>query len=80
MTQTHHILSRMSQRGFTADMLDLVLTYGRQQQDKTILDRKTIQQIIAQLDHTRKDLLKLMDKGGAAVVSDGETLITTYRR
>ena len=46
--------------------------------DKLFLDKKETQRIIYQIDNLRNTLLKVMDKGGVAVVVEDETLITTY--
>jgi len=34
--------------------------------------------LIDEIDNMRKDLLKVMDKGGVTVVMDNDTLVTTY--
>lgn len=79
MTATKHIGERMSQRGMTKRMLELVMEFGKEQGDKIVLNRKTTQYLLDEIDQTKKDLLKVMDKGGIVVVCDNETLITTYR-
>ncbi|WP_323587119.1 hypothetical protein [Aliarcobacter butzleri] len=78
MFSTNHFKSRMSQRGISKKVIDLVLAFGKDEGDKLFLDRKETQRIIYQIDNLRNTLLKVMDKGGVAVVVEDETLITTY--
>ena len=78
MFSTNHFKSRMSQRGISKKVIDLVLDFGKDEGDKLFLDRKETQKIIYQIDNLRNILLKVMDKGGVAVVVEDETLITTY--
>ena len=78
MFSTNHFKSRMSQRGLPKKVIDLVLEFGKNEGDKLFLDRKETQKIIYQIDNIRNTLLKVMDKGGVAVVVEDETLITTY--
>mgnify|MGYP003522295807 FL=1 len=78
MFSTNHFKSRMSQRGLPKKVIDLVLEFGKNEGDKLFLDRKETQKIIYQIDNIRNILLKVMDKGGVAVVVEDETLITTY--
>ena len=78
MFSTNHFKSRMSQRGLPKKVIDLVLEFGKNEGDKLFLDRKETQKIIYQIDNLRNILLKVMDKGGVAVVVEDETLITTY--
>ena len=78
MFSTNHFKSRMSQRGLPKKVIDLVLEFGKDEGDRLFLDRKETQKIIYQIDNLRNNLLKVMDKGGVAVVVEDETLITTY--
>ena len=78
MLSTKHFKSRMSQRGISKKVIDLVLDFGKDEGDKLFLDKKETQRIIYQIDNLRNILLKVMDKGGVAVVVEDETLITTY--
>jgi len=68
----------MSQRGLSKRLLDLVLEFGKNKGDKLILNKKTAQKVIDEIDSIRKELLQVMDKGGVIVVLDNDTLITTY--
>ena len=78
MFSTNHFQARMSQRGLPKQLIDLVLEFGKYEGDKLFLDKKETQRIIYQIDNLRNTLLKVMDKGGVAVVVEDETLITTY--
>ena len=78
MFSTNHFQARMSQRGLPKQVIDLVLEFGKYEGDKLFLDKKETQRIIYQIDNLRNILLKVMDKGGVAVVVEDETLITTY--
>lgn len=78
MIATKHIGERMSQRGMTKRMIELVMEFGKEQGDKVILNRKAMQSILHEMEQLKKDLLKVMDKGGIVVVIDNDTLITTY--
>lgn len=79
MLTTKHFRERMSQRGVTKRMVDLVLEYGRSQGDKIILNKKVAQSVLDEIDRIKKDLLKIKDKGGLTVVYSDESLITTYK-
>lgn len=69
----------MSQRGVTRDMVDFVLTHGKNSGDKVILNRKDLIRLVADLDGSQRAIaLKLLDKGGLVVVEDQGALLTTY--
>jgi hypothetical protein len=78
MVTTKHCQARMSQRGLPKRLLDLVLEFGKNNGDKLILNKKATQKVIDEIDSIRKELLKVMDKGGVTVILDNDTLITTY--
>lgn len=78
MITTNHVLARMSQRGISQKLIDLVYEYGKEKGDKLILNKKTTQLVIKEIDSMRKELLRIMDKGGVTVVLDNDTLITAY--
>jgi hypothetical protein len=80
MQQTHHIKQRMSQRGISQAMVDLVLTHGVIQGDKYVVGRKEAQKRLSELDNERRVLTKILDKGGVEVVAEGDALITAYNR
>ena len=78
MHTTTHMQQRMSQRGIKRDMVHAVLNYGRPENDRYVLTRQEIQELLASLQHEERVLKKMLDKGGVAVVAVGDTLITTY--
>ena len=78
MVTTKHCQARMAQRGVPKRLLDLVLEFGKDSGDKLILNKKATQKVIDEIDTMRKELLKIMDKGGVTVVIDNEAMITAY--
>jgi len=78
MVTTIHCQARMSQRGLPKKLLDLVLEFGKDKGDKLILNKKATQKVIDEIDTIRKELLRIMDKGGVTVVLDNDSLITAY--
>ena len=46
MLSTKHFKSRMSQRGISKKVIDLVLPFGKDEGDKLFLDKKETQKII----------------------------------
>lgn len=78
MVTTKHCQSRMSQRGLPKRLLELVLEFGKDSGDKLILNKKATQKVIEEIDTIRKELLRVLDKGGVTVVLDNGALITAY--
>lgn len=78
MQTTKHVQQRMSQRGVSSEMVELVLTHGTLNQDKYVLGRKEALSLLDSLQREERVLKKILDKGGVVVVSDGDFLITTY--
>ncbi len=74
MYKTKHIQRRMSQRGISQDMVDLVLRYGESEGDKIILSRRASARLMA----AARTLAKILDKGGLVVVTSGDAQLTTY--
>lgn len=74
MRKTRHFQQRMTQRGISQDMVDLVLSYGETDGDKVILSRKAS----ARLMEAARTLAKILDKGGLVVVASGDAQLTTY--
>ena len=68
MARSRHIQQRMSQRGVTERMLQIVEEFGIAQGDKLVLSTGGIDQLMLSMDKLRKDLLKIRDKGGLVVV------------
>ena len=80
MQHTRHIKQRMSQRGISKEMVNLVIAHGVIQGDKYVVGRKEVLQLIRELDNERRVLTKILDKGGVEVVTEGDALITAYNR
>lgn len=80
MQTTRHIKQRMSQRGISKEMVNLVIAHGVIQGDKYVVGRKEALQLIRALDSERRVLTKILDKGGVEVVTEGDALITAYNR
>ncbi|MFK5936934.1 MAG: hypothetical protein QM497_00930 [Sulfurimonas sp.] len=78
MVTTKHCQARMSQRGLPKRLLDLVLEFGKDEGNKLVLNKKITQAIIDELDAKKKQLLKIMDKGGVTIVVQDDICITTY--
>ena len=80
MQPTRHIKQRMSQRGISKEMVNLVIAHGVIHGDKYVVGRKEALQLIRELDNERRVLTKILDKGGVEVVTEGDALITAYNR
>lgn len=78
MNKTIHIQKRMSQRGITQDMVELVLTHGTIDHDKYVLDRRGASRLLQTLQREAQLVKKILDKGGVTVVSEDNALLTTY--
>ena len=78
MAHTRHMLTRMNQRGFTQDLVDLALRYGECQHDKYVLTQKGLERLLADLRDLERTIIRALDKGGVVVVEDAGQLITTY--
>lgn len=74
MQKTKHIEKRMSQRGISSAMIDLALKYGEESGDKVILGRRSARRLLEDL----RTLMKIIDKGGVAMVAQGDSLVTAY--
>ncbi len=69
----------MGQQGVTDRMLQVVQDFGVYYEDKLILNRQNIGQLMGAMDKLSRGLLKIRDKGGLVVVEAGGAAITTYR-
>ena len=82
MHETLHINQRARQRGITKRMIELTLEFGEVQADKIRLGSRRIKKLLKNRKQIsrelKRDLLKILDKGGLVVVTTGETLITAY--
>lgn len=74
MTKTKHYGSRISQRGIRETTVALALRYGIRYGDKVVLGRKQTRYVIQALDRQRKDLVRVMDKGGVVVIEQDGNL------
>jgi 23S rRNA G2069 N7-methylase RlmK/C1962 C5-methylase RlmI len=59
-------------------MIELTLEFGEVQTDKIRLGTRRIKKLLRTHKELKKDLLKILDKGGLVVVASGATLITAY--
>lgn len=50
MNITQHAQQRMTQRGISRSMINLVLEFGEVKQDKTYLNRKNAMQLVRELE------------------------------
>ena len=78
MYETLHINQRTRQRGITDQMIELTLEFGEVQADKIRLGTRRIKKLLKTHKSLKKDLLKILDKGGHIVVASGTSLITAY--
>src|SRR5256885_8060190 len=78
MGHTRHMLTRMNQRGIGQDLIDLALHYGERQDEKHILNRKSLERLLAELRQLERTVIRALDKGGIVVVEELGQLITTY--
>lgn len=78
MHTTRHFAQRMSQRGVSREMVELVRDYGVSQGDKLVLGRRDAAKVIDRLMRQLRTLKKIQDKGGLVVVETEDSLITTY--
>lgn len=78
MARTRHIGRRMSQRGIKQALISLTLQFGEDMQDKCVLGRRGLQQLIDELRDLERTAMQAMDKGGIIVVQADGALITTY--
>ena len=80
LKQTKHMRQRMSQRGVTREMVDLVIEYGETDQDKHVMGRRHALHRLELINQEPRVLKKILDKDGVVVVAEGNALITTYNR
>lgn len=93
MSATRHGRKRRSQRGYTADILELIRDFGGFHGDRQTIDRRdakamadALTRVIDVCSRTKAKVLRLQDKGGGtAVFGEEDQLVTvfnpdTYRR
>jgi len=56
MILTHHIKSKMSQRGINKDMIAIASLYGKKQRDQILLNRQRIKLLLKKVDYYRATL------------------------
>lgn len=79
MAKTRHIHQRMSQRGITSSMLDLVKQFGVQNNgDATILNKKSVKNVLYTMNKLIKEMKKIESKGGIVLIEKDGVEITTY--
>ena len=81
MNETLHVNQRVRQRGITKRMIELTLEFGEVQADKIRLGSRRIKKLLKHhkvSQDIKRDLLKILDKGGLVVVASGSALITAY--
>jgi len=59
---THHVKSKMSQRGIHKNLLEIVLIHGVIKKDKVILNRKRCDKFLKNLDKHQKKVKRLGNK------------------
>jgi hypothetical protein len=59
MRYTKHIKEKMSQRGISKDLLEIVLIYGTVKQDKVILNKKRCLKILRKIDNYNKKIKRV---------------------
>ena len=79
MSKTRHMQQRMSQRGITSEIIEMLLRFGVSDGDKIILTRKNCQLLSKLFSYLKRTTDKMAEKGGYTVVANGDSLITTYR-
>ena len=78
MAKTRHIQHRMSQRAINNEMLAIVERFGTWKGDKCILNRDACKGVLSELEHIRKNVIRMQEKGGVVLVQDDGVDITTY--
>jgi hypothetical protein len=79
MSKTRHLQQRMSQRGITSEIIEIVTKFGHSCGDKVILTKKNCEFLSQKLATLKRTIDKMAEKGGYTVVSCEGALITTYR-
>lgn len=79
MHKTRHIQQRMSQRGITEAIINMVFDFGISDGDKITLDKKNCQLLSKLFEQMKRTTDKMAEKGGYTLVASGESLITVYR-
>lgn len=78
MVKTQHCAKQMHNRGLTNSMVELVELFGYQVGDRVILDKKHIRELLEEINTVRKELIKMYEKGGVAVVTKNDSMLTAF--
>lgn len=78
MTKTRHIGKRMSQRGIRQTLVDLTLQFGEGMDDRCVLGRRGLEELLQELRELERATKRALDKGGIVVVQADGALVTTY--
>jgi hypothetical protein len=78
MFQSVHFMMRSKKRGITYRMVEFALKYGEIKGDRSFVNKKILDDLISHLTKELTAAKRLRDKGGIVVVSDKESLITTF--
>lgn len=78
MKFSRHARIRMSQRGIPDWMVHFVRAHGEVEGDEVRLDRRGAMALLEHADEMRRQALKVLDKGGVAVIEQGDHVVTTY--
>ena len=78
MKYTQHFVKQAHNRGITSTMITLVELFGYEYGDRMLLDRKQTQELLLEVNVLRKQLIKLCEKGGIALVRKNGQVITGF--
>lgn len=78
MAKTRHFGKRMSQRGIRQALVDLALQFGEGSDDRCILNRRGLEEMLRGVRDIERTVMRALDKGGLVVVQSDGALITTY--
>lgn len=78
MAKTRHINQRMNQRAISQQMLEIVKMFGVDEGDKTILNKKCIEEALIELSNLSKRMQKMKTRGGLVLVESGDFELTVY--
>ena len=79
MCRTRHMQQRMSQRGFTSEIVKMVGMFGICNNDRITLTGKNCEYLSEVPTKFKRTLGKMAQKDGCTVVNRGRSLITAFR-
>jgi hypothetical protein len=68
----------MSQRGIRQVLVDLTLQFGEDVQDRCVLGREGLKNLLEVVRELEQTTLRALDKGGVVVVQADGALVTAY--